>query len=767
MGFAWAGLEPDQWSKLTSFVSKQNDAPTATGFSIISQGEANLIRNLVGAFIPSEVRKLTTADPAKRFDEYLNRVGQKSSSDFKLIMLAIDGHFFLTEQISLKLGPVEPSRVAKVLQKIQVHKDKRTGGLFRFAKFLATQPIYSDPAIWKAIGYSGPWVQLDQHSKPIKESRNDLAFSLYKQCEDRLELLKRNLISITDIDPQQSYTIVIGSGPGGAVAAAELARNRSKGVVDPILILEKGQFVHPDEFSQRDDLMVPRLYETEFSASSPLQLGMVNLPDIETLVIKGKLVGGSATINHALCFELPEAIRQEWQSQFGFNITPQELEEHYRVLREEMAIKRVASSQVNRNNAMIALGAKALGWDAHSGPAERNVKECRSCGFCDIGCRYNRKQTPLLVHLPNAVQYGAKIVPNCEVQKIEFSKIKNSPNSRTQQVQAVVVRETSLPNSKPVKIKASLVILAAGALDSPRVLQRSGIGPTEGLNIGGPNIRNNHVGRHLTTHAPMPIYGLFDHAIFQNLGGPPMSYFMGEFSPDNPKADVPEPISPNQSKNYFKFEGTFNHPSSQAQLLSFADPTTMGPLHRDPTNPESQATEEWARFHWELMKNYNYLARMTMIFRDSPNGEVKPNSFLYHLQDEDKPQYLRGLKVGAQIYFGAGAKQVHFAFQNPVIINRQGSLTATFQEIEKKLTMDVLARHRVFINTAHPMGGCRMGANPQESVVDPNGESWNIANLYITDASIFPTSTAANPTLTICALSRVIAHRLLKKLGIT
>lgn len=63
--------------------------------------------------------------------------------------------------------------------------------------------------------------------------------------------------------------------------------------------------------------------------------------------------------------------------------------------------------------------------------------------------------------------------------------------------------------------------------------------------------------------------------------------------------------------------------------------------------------------------------------------------------------------------------------------------------------------------TAHTVGTCRMGASADESVVDPFGKSWDVPNLWIADNSVFPTSLAANPALTIMALSLRTAERFL------
>ena len=60
---------------------------------------------------------------------------------------------------------------------------------------------------------------------------------------------------------------------------------------------------------------------------------------------------------------------------------------------------------------------------------------------------------------------------------------------------------------------------------------------------------------------------------------------------------------------------------------------------------------------------------------------------------------------------------------------------------------------------AHLLGTARMGTDPTTSVVDRNGRTHDVPNLYIVDGSVFVTSSANNPTGTICALAkRTAAH---------
>jgi choline dehydrogenase-like flavoprotein len=63
-------------------------------------------------------------------------------------------------------------------------------------------------------------------------------------------------------------------------------------------------------------------------------------------------------------------------------------------------------------------------------------------------------------------------------------------------------------------------------------------------------------------------------------------------------------------------------------------------------------------------------------------------------------------------------------------------------------------------DTSHLMGGCRMGDDPRDSVVNADGRTWAIPNLWICDGSLFPTSGGVNPSLTIQALACRIGDRI-------
>ncbi|MBV9474414.1 MAG: hypothetical protein JO206_15735 [Solirubrobacterales bacterium] len=64
---------------------------------------------------------------------------------------------------------------------------------------------------------------------------------------------------------------------------------------------------------------------------------------------------------------------------------------------------------------------------------------------------------------------------------------------------------------------------------------------------------------------------------------------------------------------------------------------------------------------------------------------------------------------------------------------------------------------------AHLVGGCRMGSDPERSVVDSDHRTWEVPNLFIADGSVMPTQGSANPALTIMALASRLAQRMADK----
>ena len=70
------------------------------------------------------------------------------------------------------------------------------------------------------------------------------------------------------------------------------------------------------------------------------------------------------------------------------------------------------------------------------------------------------------------------------------------------------------------------------------------------------------------------------------------------------------------------------------------------------------------------------------------------------------------------------------------------------------------ADHSHMLFSAHQMGTCRMSARRYGGVVKDSGEAWECENLYVADASVFPTPSGANPMITTLAIAHDMASRL-------
>ena len=606
--------------------------------------------------------------------------------------------------------------------------------IFTGAKFIGTAPIYTNEKVtWKFMRYPGPWL-LDP-AKPDEDLARSTSFDMARETDENVAVLRRRVVAHdalrggleaarivggSDRLVLETDVVVVGSGAGGSFVAAELAA----GTDQRILILEKGDFIEPAEFFQRERLMMPRMFDTEISV---VEIFGQEIPTVSTAVVTGKLVGGSATINHALAFEPPRPVIRDWHDLLGVEFSYDDLVPHLEVIRKLLRIGPVPESQISGSNLALRRGAQKLGL-SHHGPAQRNAHQCIGCGYCDLGCRYNRKLTPLNMILPMAARRGAQVLANCRVDELILEQLPDDGRGgRTHRATGVLAQLTDSrgSNRQRVEIRARRVVLAAGPFSSPRILMQSGV----------PRLRSRKgseraVGERFSTHATVTLYADFDEAIYPSAATPPMGYFVKKYDVDNQAAADP-------AKDHVRYalEGLLNHPLAHAQLMPY----------------------ESAESHQAFMKRFNQTMTLAVMFRDRPVGRVTPNGFEYALAEEDHAGWLDSLRTGARIMFAAGGRRVFFNSHQPLILNGP-------EEIDTALTLGLVEQQRIQITSGHPMGGCALGGDPRRDVVDSRGRSWDVEGLYVADSSILPTSLGVNPCYTVYALGRYIAHKIVEEI---
>jgi choline dehydrogenase-like flavoprotein len=483
---------------------------------------------------------------------------------------------------------------------------------------------------------------------------------------------------------------VVGSGAGGSVVAAGLA-TAGKSVV----VLEEGHYWTSESFTQREEEMYPRLYR---------ERGTKPTADYTVLVSQGRALGGSTLPSFCLCFRTPHQILSHWAERYGLSeLEHESLFPYFEKVENRIAVKEMTAADLNANNRVLQRGADRLGFRGRL--LRHNRTDCIGCGYCAIGCAYDRKGDALTTYLADASKAGARIVPEAHVDKVLHDGAA---------VRGVAGRFRRRPHGKRFvfRVDAPVVVLSAGALQSPMLWLRSGL----------PD-RERHVGRRLHLQPSAVVAGIFDDVI-ESWRGAPHGYLVDEFL--------------NLDKS---IEGGFLTFAASAQPIAAA--ALVPGLGAD---------------HRRLMSRYAHTAAVSFFLHDRTEGDVSADGrgqavIDYRLNDEDKRDVMNALRRSCEILFSAGAKSVVLPYNDLVEIRQR-------HEIKVVEERGILANDPLFVSF-NPQGTLAMGRERKTSVVDGFGASHHVKGLFVADASVFPTSVAVPPQISVMALASRTAQRIL------
>ncbi|MDQ3802778.1 MAG: GMC family oxidoreductase [Acidobacteriota bacterium] len=523
-------------------------------------------------------------------------------------------------------------------------------------------------------------------------------------------------VPMRDLSREEVDFCVVGAGAGGGVLGAKLAEAGFS-----VVILDAGPHWNPVKDFVSDEMASRKLFWTDeriTGGADPVELGSNN---------SGRGVGGS-TVHYSMVAMRahPEDFRRrtlegeiEGADMRDWPLTFDDLEPYYEEVEEALQIagptfypwgKRrrrypQREHELNASAQVLVRGCTRLGIPVAPAPIatlsapHKGRPPCVYRGFCNYGCTTNAKSSILVTYIPRAVRAGAEVRANSMAARIEHDE-------RGHVTGVLHFREGG---EELFRQSAKNVAVAGYAVETPRLLLNSesslfpdGLANSSGL-----------VGKCFMVHSGHQVFAKFHDRIGQYKAPPPGGALTEHFNRTMPDEDF---------VCGYTIEVVGPHPVDFASRLATARGLWGAELRR-------------------AMFDYNYYSGAGIV------GEILPQrKNVVKLHETETDQY--GLPV----------PHVRFGYhENDRRIIRHA--TDKMREIlEAAGGEDVWSADR----TAHLLGTCRMGDDPSDSVVNRDCRAHDVPNLYICDGSVFPTSTAVNPSLTIQAIAARAADRLIR-----
>jgi choline dehydrogenase-like flavoprotein len=476
--------------------------------------------------------------------------------------------------------------------------------------------------------------------------------------------------------------VVVGSGPCGAVAAYELAA-AGKSVV----LCEEGPPFTPADYEIDGAISMSR---TMREGGLRFTSGTV-LPTMQAIAL-----GGGSLVNSAMCNRTPEFRFQEWAESSELSRTSRaDLEPHYDAIAEFLGIAATPDEVQGPRNLLFRDGCKALGYSAESCP--RNVVACRGSGECFTGCRARAKQSMDISYVPAAIRLGAQVLTSVRVEQIL------SNGRRVTGVSGRVVAPFTGEPGPSFRVEAKAVVLAAGVVATPLLLQRSG------------NLANSsgQVGEHLQFHPGTSVLGIFPDPVDPQFGAT-QGYQSLHFLRDG-----------------FKLETLWAPPG----VLAVRMPGLGHPLKQ-------------ALLDMRFASVFDGIASCRRSEgRVRERGKSLQPAMSWRFHPDDAAILGRAIWHMAEIFFAAGARKI------------LPGIAGLPDEMHSLAEADVLRTRtlrpsEIVVASTHVFGTTRMHSDPRRGVVDEDLKAHDLDNLYVVDTGVFPRSPAVNPMFTGMALAR-------------
>lgn len=507
--------------------------------------------------------------------------------------------------------------------------------------------------------------------------------------------------------------VVIGSSFGGAIPAYYLSAAGAR-----VVVLERGPRLATEDFTQ--DLRVDTYSRI---------VDLIQCTGMD--VIAGNCVGGGSVVYFAASLRAPSFVferrgtlgRRLWPA----SITRRTLDHYYNRVEHVLPVAQQSWNDVSYAGGLWAAACARAGHTCNPLPVAVDLRQCTSCNWMLNGCTFGAKRSMLLNYLPAAETCATEIRPLHEVQLLAPA---TTPGYR------YAVRYNTVDPSDyrlvtgTGTLEAKLVIVAAGAMGTPVILQRSA------ATLGGMPAA---VGRYFSPNGDRVTLGVFDETKIRDLLGLQRSpgVLYGAYAIGRPittaSYDYLDPALPEFLR--FSLEQIYFPPIVNV----LAEDGVPGP----PT---------WFGVDKKTLTSQfpSWLTVLAMT-EDANEGVFGP-----------PPPTGNFTRVSVV----AGLGQLSY----PTAPETQRGWDASDATVKAIVEKDGLARHLLWKAggngySAHPLSSCRMGDDPATSALDDQNELRGHPGIFVADGSAVPTSLCVNPSLTIAALAERASALLLRRAG--
>jgi choline dehydrogenase-like flavoprotein len=404
---------------------------------------------------------------------------------------------------------------------------------------------------------------------------------------------------------------------------------------------------------------------------------------------EGRCVGGSTVINGGMSWRTPEHILEGWaRDEAVERISPREMAPYFERVERRISVAHQDPETIGRDHQLLREGAENLRWKVI--PNLRNQLHCAGTNNCAFGCPTSAKRSTLVTYLPRAMSRGARVLADARVDRIELQ------GGRARGVRGHLLRPDGRRGPK-LWVRAKVVVSACGAAQTPALLLRSGVRSASG-----------QLGHNLSLHPNVKLLAIFDDDVM-GWHGVHQAYQVREFTNEGIVVTA------------------INIPPS---LVTMSVPHHGAALG-------------------DLMRKYNRMVVAGCLIEDSTTGVVRNVPGIgalafYEITEADVARAVRGIALAAELMFAAGARRVVSPFE--------GAPDLTSIDEARALTGTSVRRDALELFTVHLMGTARMSDAPARGVTTSYGLVHGATNLFVADASLFPTPIGVNPMETIMGI---------------